>query len=355
MGDKRLVAAKMGQGLVCLVEQEIPPLRPGTVLVQVHNSLVSPGTELGGWKGFAAERAQGKRLSQPQPFGYSNAGCIVAVGENVKTLKLGDRVACIGGGYALHSNYAVVPQNLCVVLSDNVTYEQGAYGMLAATGVQAVRRGQPQLGEFVAVVGLGLVGQLSAQLYQLSGAFVIGWSRNRIYNDIARRWGIEEVVESGVDDEVVATRTFTKGRGLDGAVFAFGGNADEAYEKVKQCLMSSPDGHLMGRIVVVGGSSGSYRFEAANIDIRIAARTGPGYHDEAWELGADYPPAVVRWSTRANLALCMQLISEGKLNVDCLTTHTIPFENAESGLNHVVTQPEQALGVVFAMAHGGKA
>ena len=353
MNAKRIVAAKTGDGHITLIEENIPPVKPGAVLVEVHNSLVSPGTELGGWRSFTKEHQNPKSLPSPspQPFGYSNAGIILEVGDNVNDFKVGDRVACIGGDYALHTNYAVVPHNLCAELPENVTFAQGSYAMLAATGLQAVRRGRPQLGENTAVVGLGLLGQLTAQLYQLSGSNVIGWGRNDFYNQIAQKWGIDQTVLTTDQDQVSATLEFTNRYGLDSAVLAFGGNGDEVYGKIKQCLKCSPDGHLMGRIIIVGAVSITCSFEAANTDIRIAARTGPGYHDETWELGQDYPPVFMRWTTRTNIQTCMQLISKGKLNLDCLTTHTIPLDHADQQISDISKDPGKILGLVFEMKH----
>lgn len=352
MSDKRIVAARMGDGRIGLVEQDVPEVGPGTVRVQVHASLVSPGTELGGWHALAAERGNPKPDAEPRPFGYANAGVVQAVGEGVDRFAPGDRVACMGGGYALHTNHAVVPHHLCAGLPDNVTFAQGSYGHLAATALNGLRRGQPEFGEYVAVVGLGVVGQLTAMLYQLAGNFVIGWDTIARRTEIARTWGIDEVVVAGAEDEVAATKAFTRDEGLDAAVLAFGGDANAAMASVYKCLKCTPDGHPMGRVIVPGGVKFEYgRGPITNADIRRAGRTGPGYHDEAWEHGADYPPVFMRWTTRTNLELIMRLISEGRLNVDSLTTHTIPVRDVEAGIAALLDAPEEILGVVFAMEH----
>jgi len=352
MSDKRIVAARMGDGRIGLVEQDVPELRPGTVRVQVHASLVSPGTELGGWRALAAERDKPRPDAEPRPFGYANAGVVQAVGEGVERFKPGHRVACMGGGYALHTNHAVVPHHLCVALPDNVTFAQGAYGHLAATALNGLRRGGAELGEHAAVLGLGVVGQLTAMLYQRAGNFVIGWDTIRRRVEIARRWGIDAAVVVGADDEVAATKAFTRGEGLDTAVLAFGGDANAAMQAVYQCLKCTPDGHPVGRVVVLGGVRFEYgRGPITNADIRRAGRTGPGYHDEAWEHGPDYPPVFMRWTTRTNLELIMRLIGEGRLNVDCLTTHTIPLADVEAAVAAILDAPDEILGVVFTMEH----
>ena len=351
MPDKRTVAAVTGKGSITLIEEDIPPLAGGRVLVEVRNSLVSPGTELGGWRRLRDELDDPKPLAEPRPLGYANAGVVLEAGEGAKALKAGDRVACMGSGYALHTDYAVVPQNLCVPLPEEVSFAEGAYGHLAATALHALRRGEPAFGEFTAVVALGIVGQLTARLYQLAGGFVIGWDVIAFRNRIARGWGINAAVLVGSEDEVAATDAFTAAAGLDSAVLAFGGDATRTVESIEKCLKRSPDGHPMGRIVVVGGCSFPYTSTLTNVDIRRASRTGPGYHDEPWEHGADYPPVFVRWSTRANLQLCMRLIGAGRLDVNCLTTHTIPLAEAEAGISAIINEPDKILGVVFEMEH----
>ncbi|MHC4983195.1 MAG: zinc-dependent alcohol dehydrogenase [Planctomycetota bacterium] len=347
MKKKRLVAALTSDGRIIAIEQETPPVRPGTVLVEVHNSLVSPGTELGGWRGLLARRKGPQPAKPPKPFGYSNAGVVLQAGDNAAEFKAGDRIACIGVGYAMHTNYAVVPHNLCAALPENVTLAQGSYAMLAATALNALRRGEPQLGEFAAVVGLGLVGQLAAQLYQLAGNYVIGWDLIERRLQIARHWGIDATVNVDRADAAARTAEFTGGRGLDAAVFAMKGEADKAMKDIESCMKRSPDGHPMGRIVVVGGIRFDYTSTLTNIDIRRASRTGAGYHDEKWETGQDYPPVFMRWTTRTNLQLCMRLISEGKLNVDVLTTHTIPLADVERAIDAIIDEPDEILGVVF--------
>jgi threonine dehydrogenase-like Zn-dependent dehydrogenase len=347
--EKRRVAALMGNGHIDVLEQAMPPVKPGTVLLEVHNSLVSPGTELGGWAQLRQQLEKPAASASPKPFGYSNAGVVVEVGEGVTRFKPGDRIACIGAGYALHSNYVVVPHHLCTPLPANVTFAQGSYAMLGATAIQALRRGEPEFGEYTAIVGMGLLGQITARMYQLAGNYVIGWDTNPFALDVARRWGIDATVQVGAGDVRAVTERFTRGNGLDAAVLAFGGNADQAYQSITQCLKCSPDGHRMGRIMVVGLASFNVQWLPSNADIRIAARTGPGYHDEQWEVGPDYPPVWMRWTTRTNLELVMRLISEGKLNVDCLTTHTVPLSTMDRSIQDLIREPGRVLGVVFDM------
>jgi threonine dehydrogenase-like Zn-dependent dehydrogenase len=345
---KRLVAVQRGNGTIKAVEQDIPPLNNGAVLVKIGASLVSPGTEVGGWHSFA-EQKNNPALKEERSFGYSNAGVVVDT-AGVSEFKKGDRIACIGVGYALHTNYAVVPHNLCVPLPENVTFEQGAYGMLLATAMQTLRRGQPEFGEYTCVVGLGIVGLLTARLYQLAGNYVLGWDKNPARVALANQWGIKAITES--ENGVEATRKFTNSEGLDAAVLAMAGNCDNTLDRLIKCMKQSPDGHAMGRIMIVGWPE--YQFGSKsliggmnNLDIRRCSRTGAGYHDLNWEYGPDYPQVFVRWSTRTNLKLCMRLISEGKVNVDSLTTHRIKLADVEMEIDSALSDPDSMLGVIF--------
>lgn len=351
MPDKRIIAMVTSKGTIELVEEDVPELRAGTCLIEVQNSLISPGSELGSFRGLKAKKDNPDPEGKKQKFGYSNSGIVREVAEGAEEFKPGDRVACIGGGYAQHANWAVVPHNLCVALPDNVTFAQGAYAMLSGTALHCVRRTEPEIGEYAAVVGLGPVGQLTAQILQLSGCYVIGWDMIPHRLEIARTWGIEGTLQIGDEDELAATSDFTCDMGLDAAIFAFGGDGQSAYKSIYKCMKLSPDTHRMGRLVIVGGARVTVGPAASNLDVRRAARTGAGYHDEEWEVGTPYPSVFMHWTTRTNLELCMRLISEGKLNVDVLTTHIIPLEDVEARIDAIIDDPDSILGVVFEMVH----
>ena len=350
MSTKRIMAARTGQGKLVVIEGDIPPLSPGMVLVEVHNSVISPGTELNSWCGLYEELQNPKPLPKPIPFGYGNAGIVRSLGEDVTRFKVGDRVVCIGAGYALHADYAVVPHNLCTKLPDGVSFLQGSYGMLAATALHTLRRGEPEFGENVLIVGLGIVGQLTAQLYQLAGSFAMGWDYidNRV--EIAGKWGIHGAVCLDDADHQEATKAFTHGSGFDAAIMAFGGEGTDTFKSVLKVLKRSPDGHTMGRIVINGNLTFTYS-GLNNVDVRRAARTGPGYHDSNWEVGSPYPPVFMRWTTTTNLDLCMRLLEEGKLDVDALTTHRIPLHDLEAGITQIIEEPNNILGVVLDIKH----
>ena len=362
--SQRTVAAWFRDGHIRLTEQDIPELRSGSIAVDVRASSVSPGSEfswsrdqrqmIGGWRSLADYRqsSDANVATEPRAYGgYSNAGIVIAVGDSVTRFQLGDRVACIGGGLALHTDIAIVPHNLAVLLPAQVTYEQGSYVMLMGTALNALRRADLKFGESCGVVGLGVVGQLAAQLHMLAGNRVIGWDTVPFRTEIARKWGIDATVTVGPEDTIAQTSEFTDGYGLDGGAIAFGGEASRAMQSLAQCMKRTPEGHPTSAIVVVGLAQFSNSDHEAggvtNLDIRSAMRTGPGYHDEAWESGPGYPPVLVRWNTTTNLELCMRLVAEGKLDVERLITHVIPFDNVDEGITEALHDPDGMLGVVF--------
>ena len=136
---------------------------------------------------------------------------------------------------------------------------------------------------------------------------------------------------------------------MDCGIICFGGDGTAAFEQIYQMLKQAPDTHRMGRIVIVGGARISHGFAAAlgNVDVLSAARTGPGYHDEAYEHGNDYPPVFVEWTTRRNLEEVLRMIAEKKLDVQSLITHEYPLDQAAEGCDRLIFSPGEALGVVF--------
>ncbi|MBI3922291.1 MAG: zinc-binding alcohol dehydrogenase [Armatimonadetes bacterium] len=345
MSNTRRVLCIDGSGVILVREEPIPEVKSGQVLIEVKASLISPGTELGGVKG---RRANPNPEAEPWPFGYSNAGNVLARGEGCEDIPVGARLACLGGGYALHATHAVVPRNLTEPIPDGVTYEEAASVMLSTTALHAIRRGEVSVCENVLVIGLGVVGQFCVQWARLGGAHVVAWDRYPLRLQVAKKVGAELVVNVAAEDPVAATESFTRGYGVDCAIMAFGGDGNEAFRQILQCMKLAPDTHYMGNVVVVGGASLNQTLAAAvgNIDVRSSARPGPGYHDEAWEHGQSYPPVFVPWTTKRNMEESLRLTAEGRLDVDSLITDRVSLNDAPAACDKLIDHPDQALGVV---------
>ncbi len=348
MSKTRKVVMMNEAGRIWTEEQETPVPKPGQLLVEVHASMISPGTELGGVK---RRRERPGSEARQRPFGYTNAGVVVGTEGDCDEFVIGDRVAGMGGGYALHATAACIPHNLCAKIPDTVTYAEAASVHLAATALHAVQRGRIRIGENVVVAGLGIVGQFACQIAKTAGAYVMGLDRLPLRIGIAENAGIHRAVNVSETDPIPIAQEFTGGYGMDCGIIAFGGDATSAFQQIRETLKTAPDTHKMGRIVIVGGASITHGFAAGlgNVDVISAARTGPGYHDEAYEHGADYPPVFVPWPTQRNLALSLRLMSEGKVQVQPLITDVVPIDQASEACEKLIQTPNEALGVIFSM------
>ena len=342
---KRTMAVIDGTGRVYARAEDFPPPAENEVTLAVHASLISPGTEMMLVK---QRRAKPETEEKINPFGYSCAGEITAIQGDGHGLRVGMRVAAMGGG-AKHADKVHVPVNLVTPLPDDVSFEQGTYACLGATALQAVIRTAPLLGEFGLVAGLGIVGNLTAQLCLLGGARVLAWEGLAGRRERARQCGIAHACDPADNAGVDAAREFAAPYGMDFAVMAFGGEATEAYRQILQVMKLSADGHRMGRITLVGGCHVTVRGGAGggNTELRWASRTGPGYHDDAWEHGADYPAAFVPFDTQRNLREIVCLMAEKRLLVTPMTTHRIPLQQVGEAADLLLEQPDQAQGILL--------
>jgi threonine dehydrogenase-like Zn-dependent dehydrogenase len=331
-------------------EKPMPVPGKGEMLIRVECSLISPGTELQGLRNRPAEGFLGEESWRE--FGYQNAG-IVEDPNGCEGFQKGDRVACLGGGYAPHSDWGVAPQNLVWKLPDEISFEEGAFTNLLGTALWATRRSGIVFGSHIAVVGLGIVGQLICQISQLTGAHAIGIDRVEMRKQKALELGAEYVADFDSENVEDWKQQYTRGYGLDAGVVAFGGDASNVVLSLAAAMKKAPDTHQYGKIVIVGGAKVNVGFPTAfgNIDICASSRTGLGYHDKVWERGGHYPEAVVPWNTRRNLEECFHSIAAKKLKTEPLITHRITIDEVPDACNQLVEHPDAALAVVVRYEH----
>lgn len=351
-------------------EVPAPGVRPGGVVVRSVRSLVSAGTEkmivdLARKSLLAKARArpdlvrkvidtarkQGiantlrkvqTKLDTPIPLGYSSAGVVVEVGAGVHEFRVGDRVACAGAGYANHADYNYVPRNLLAKLPDGVSMEAGAFATVAAIALQGVRQTQPTLGERVAVLGLGLIGQLTVQQLRANGCRVLGFDPNPRRAALAVELGAHQAVSEGLE---AAADRFSDGEGLDAVIVAASSPGSGPLAQAGEIS------RLRGRVVVVGlvgmelDRSLYYRKE---LDLRMSMSYGPGRYDPDFEeRGFDYPIAHVRWTEQRNLVAVLDLVADGALRVEPLVTHRYPIERALDAYELISAGKEPYLGVLL--------
>ncbi|MGZ8843795.1 MAG: zinc-dependent alcohol dehydrogenase, partial [Pyrinomonadaceae bacterium] len=355
--------------------REVPPpaLLPGGVLVRTAASLISAGTEKAvielGKKsliGKARERpdlvrqvvgrvrSQGlkntiesvmTKIDRPLALGYSAAGVVEEIGSEVSSLKVGDRVAIAGAGYASHAEINYVPLNLTSLIPSEVEFEEAAYSTVASIAMQGVRLARPELGELVAVSGLGLIGLIAVQLLKANGCRVIGIDFSRDKVDLGLRLGMDQGVVLEEDDAHRAVDSFTKGRGVDVTFITAATSSNQPIELAGEITRRK------GSIVVVGAVGLNiprdiyYRKE---LDVKISMSYGPGRYDSSYEEGGlDYPYDYVRWTEQRNLEAVLDLMGRGKLDVRSLTTHRFPFDQASAAYDLIHKGSESYVGIVL--------
>jgi len=369
-GLMKQVTQRLRNGRIEVLDVPAPSLQPTGVLVDVRSSLLSAGTErskvetgrqslLGKARSRpdqvrqVVEKAQRDgirdtvaavrtRLDQPEALGYSAAGVVVAAGARVRDLATGDRVACAGAGYAVHADFDYVPGNLCVRLPDTVNFDQGAFATVGSIALHGVRQAGVQLGERVAVVGLGLVGQLTGQLLKAAGCHVIGFD----LSDELIRVGLETAaIDQGAvppqagDDE-------TMGAGAcDAVIVTAATRSDDPVTLAAQLCRDR------GRIVVVGDVGMKLPrapYYERELSLRMSRSYGPGRYDREYEeRGLDYPIGYVRWTERRNMEAFVELVAQGKIDVSALVRKRVPVDEAPAAYDQLVDSDESSLGILI--------
>jgi len=343
--DTRRAVLIHGDGSVTVGEIDMPEPRPKEVVVRTAVSLISAGTECGG----LARRRENPTDAEPHTTGYCTAGTIIAVGEEADEFEVGQRVIGMAGECYNHCDYNVGHPMVTVPIPDGVTFDDAVMVCLAGTSMQAVRRLQPELGCFYAVVGQGLVGQFASQLIRLSGGRVAAVDLDDRRLEVARAHGAEIAVNPAEEDLTETLLDWAEGHGIDGSLVAYGGRGDEVMRQLSAASLRAPDGHQVGNMVVVGGIRAELSFPVAfgNMDIKPSSRTGPGYHDPQYHQGADYPRAYVRWTTRRNFVELLRRVADGSFVVSELVSHRFDFEDAPDAYDMIVEGTEPSLGVLL--------
>lgn len=284
------------------------------------------------------------RISSDQATGYSSAGVVVEVGEGVTGVAVGDRVACAGAGYANHAEMNFVPANLVARVPDGLALDEAAFATLGAIALQGVRRAEPTLGERVVVLGLGLLGQLTAQLLRANGCVVLGVDvrRDRVHK--ARSLGMSDGFVPAERDFVAGILERTEGRGADAVlVTAAGGDASLLNRSFEACRRK-------GRVVLVGDVPIRIqrdRIYKKELDFLISTSYGPGRYDAEYEeKGRDYPFGYVRWTEGRNLAEVLRMMSAGSLSVRPLIDRVFEVRQAADAYASLASEP-RPLGIVL--------
>jgi 2-desacetyl-2-hydroxyethyl bacteriochlorophyllide A dehydrogenase len=308
---------------------DAPP--PGAVLVKAAVTAISAGTEIANFRG--ATRYRSAAHGNPHYPGYSFAGDVVAVGEGVETLEPGDRVC----GQVRHASHAIVadPSRL-VPIPDRVSYEQAAMTTLGCIVLNAVRMARIQLGESVAVVGAGLIGQLAIQLGRLDGGRPIV-SLDPI--ERRRRLALDCKADAAIDptDARVEDRLHELAPNDFSIVFEATGNPNAINPALK---LAAPG----GRVILLGSTRGLVDQFDPYGDVHLKGLTIMGAHISTHPAA---PNNTNPWTEPANRRVILDLIARGDLNVDRLISHRMAPSAAGVVYSQLESKPGEFLGVVF--------
>jgi predicted dehydrogenase/threonine dehydrogenase-like Zn-dependent dehydrogenase len=336
-------------GETILEEVPAPVVKKGHVLIKTTRSLVSIGTErmlvefgkanmlqkarqqpdrvkqvLGKIKTDGLKptlQAVFNKLGQPLPLGYCNVGKVVAVGDGADGFAIGDRVASNGP----HAEYVCVPKNLVAGIPANVSDEDAAFTVIGSIGLQGIRLCDPQLGETIVVVGLGLIGLITAELLVANGCRVIGIDLDANKIAIAKKKGIIVVNPAEGADVVKFVMDITDNVGADGVIITASAKTDELIADAAK--MSRKRGRII-LVGVIGLNISRADFYEKELTFQVSCSYGPGRYDDTYEKqGVDYPLPFVRWTEQRNFTAILQIISSGKLGVNELITERIPLKD----------------------------
>ncbi len=347
-----LQSARTGE--IEVAEVPVPRTLPGCVLVRVSTSLVSAGTERAASE-FASknllQKAQSRpdlvrdvfnkvrrdgilsavsavrgRLDQPLELGYSSAGTVVEVGSDVVDIRPGDRVACAGAGVAVHAEFACVPRLLVArIPSSEFSFDHAAFTTVGAVAIHGVRTAEAKLGELVAVIGLGLLGQLTVQILNAAGCRVIGMDLVPERAQLAARMGALAVTSSEEEFRDLCLR-HSSANGADSVLITA---ETSSSQPVNLAASISRDRGIVVAVGTVGMELRRKLYYEKEIDFRISRSCGPGRYDVAFEQkGRDYPIGHVRWTETRNMEAFLQLLADGKLDLEPLVSHRYEIENA---------------------------
>ena len=373
-------------GELTVADVPMPAAEPGTLLVRTGASLVSAGTEkmaleLG--KRSLIGKAQNRpdlvrktldkvqrdgllatartvmaRLDEPMPLGYSCAGAVLRVGQGVEGYQPGERVACAGAKLANHAEVNSVPFRLCAKVPAGVSDEEAAFVTVGAIALQGVRTAAVALGECVAVIGLGLIGQLTVRILRAAGCRVLGIDLEPAKLELALAGGAQAaVLRSGEVSPAVAA--LSDGRGMDAVIICAAADSNDPVELAGEIARDR------GRVVVVGAVPMDVPrrpFYDKELSLLLSRSYGPGRYDPGYEeQGRDYPASYVRWTEERNFGAFLELCADRRVDVRPLISHRFPIDRAgeayqllsgerqEPYLGIVLTYPEREVARTVAL------
>ena len=311
----KAVAARNGR--IIVTELDEPGLPSGHVLVRTEYSAISPGTEM------MMTRNSG---DTPVILGYNAVGIVERIGEGVEGVEIGSRVACYGAPYVRHAERLAVPANLTAKVPDHVDPREAACSGLGAIAIHALRTARLEFGESVVVVGLGILGNLIAQIANAAAIRTAGVDLQEDRAARLRELGVRHVYTDPAELER-ALPDITGGAGADAVLLCAGGPGETLINRAMDWIRDR------GKIVIVGDLTMSFSraaMFAKEAQVLISRAGGPGRYDPGYERdNRDYPIGYVRWTEGRNVGEFVRLLAEKRISVAPLITHEVPFDRAE--------------------------
>jgi predicted dehydrogenase/threonine dehydrogenase-like Zn-dependent dehydrogenase len=339
-----MLQAIIKKGVVIPDEISPPMLTDNNVLIKVFYSCISAGTEMSSVS-MSGKPLYKRAFEQPlnvvkvvdmartvgisktiakvrgvldggSTTGYSVSGIVLAVGKNVKNIQTGELVAAAGAGYAHHAEYVEVPENLVMKVPQGLPLKEASTVTLGGIALQGVRRADLRLGESCLVVGAGILGLLTAQFLKISGVRVAVSDLDENRLEVAKKLGVDIVINPMKENTVEIVSSWTGGYGADSVIFTAATSSSaplsDSFKATKK----------KGRVVLVGVSGMEIKREdiyQKEIDFLISSSYGPGRYDSNYEeKGLDYPYAFVRWTENRNMREYLRLVQEKRISLELL-------------------------------------
>ncbi len=304
---------------------------PGEILVENLYGLISPGTELAMFTQTHVGFPRHDFGYAKYPFypGYASVGRVLLAGRDVNAVHEGDLVYVKGK----HVSHALVGSGGPLMrLPENLAPERAPFAVIANIALTAVRLSNIRLGHTVAVFGQGLVGNMAAQLMNLSGARrVIGIDQVQERLAISKACGIDACVNPAAEDLADRVHAMTNGEGCQVVVEATG-NPDAAPEAIRVAAQ-------MGQVILLGSPRGSAEidlyFDLHRTGVSVIGAHGSRQAD-ASQFGDPVPDE-----------LMLDYIARERLKVAPLLTHVLPASRADEAYRGLLEEKDAWLGVLL--------
>ena len=354
-----------------LIDQPMPTVKENMALVESLYTVVSAGTERGlasfGGKNLiqkALERPDQvkkvmeklstdgivttiesafNKLAEPMPMGYSGVGRVIACGKGVTEVQAGDLVAMVGTAY--HCEINRVSRTMLTKVPEELTdYRQAAFCALGGIALEGIHQAEVVPGETVAVIGMGLVGQIVCRILNAYGCDVIGYD---VVDKTMPGTGLKAFINSGDDNAADMTKALTRGRGVDKVIITAATNSNAPMDLAAAIAR---DRGIICMIGVTQMNIDRRPYYERELSFRIARSYGAGRYDSTYEQkGIDYPIGYVRFTEGRNIEEFVRLLAQGRISLADIITHEIPFEKAAEAYEMITKNPnhERYIGVLL--------